>query len=224
MEIIIRSLVMFIVLFLIVKVLGSKQIKKLTLYDYILSITIGSIAADSIISTDIPIYEGILALVLFGVIGYISSYLSYHNHKVEEMIDGEPLILYENDDFNLKNLEASKLSVAKILESCRLKGCFDINDLECAILEPSGDISILLKEKAQPLTCNDIKGTMKKNSQKQKLSHLIIVDGMLNEMELKKAKKDYNWLTKYLKQKNLTIETVLLLAIDKNNKIALYNK
>ena len=66
---------MFAVLFIIVKLLGKKQIKNLTLYDYILSITIGSIAADSVISLDTPLYDGILALVVFGGVGYIYTFL-----------------------------------------------------------------------------------------------------------------------------------------------------
>ncbi len=224
MQILIRSLVMFAILFLIVKINGKKQIKNLTLYDYVLSITIGSIAADSIISLDTPLYDGIIALVVFGIIGYITSLISYHNHTVEEIVDGEPLVLFENDNFNYEALEEAKLSVAKVLENCRLKGCFDINELGTAILEPSGDISVLLKEKNQPITSTDLKNNLQKKSSKQTLNHLIIVDGVLNESELKKAHKSKTWLNKYLKDKKKKISNVTLLTIDKNDKITMFNK
>ncbi len=224
MQIIIRSLVMFTVLFLIVKFLGKKQIKNLTLYDYILSITIGSIAADSIISLDTPLYDGIIALFVFGIIGYIVSTISFHSHAIEEIMDGEPLVLFENNDFNYQNLEAAKLSVGKVLESCRLKGCFDINELDCAVLEPSGDISVLLKGKDQPITSKDLKDNIQKNSPKQTLSYAIIVDGVLDESELKKAKKTKTWLNKYIKDKKLNLENITLLSVDKNNKVTLFNK
>ncbi len=224
MEIIIRSITMFIILFLIVKIMGKKQIKNLTLYDYVLSITIGSIAADSIISLDTPLQDGILALIIFSIIGYLSSLLSYHNHTVEEIIDGEPLVLFENNNFNYDNLKTAKLSVAKVLENCRLKGCFDLNELECAILEPSGDISILLKDKSQPITSNDLKSNIQKNSKKQSLNYLIIVDGIINENELKKAKKNKSWLNKYLKEHKKKIENISLLSIDKNDKVTLFNR
>ncbi len=224
MEIIIRSLIMFIILYLIVKFLGKKQIKNLTLYDYVLSITIGSIAADSIISLDTPLYDGVIALIVFAIIGYISSFITFHNHVVEEIIDGEPLILFENNNFNYQNLDNAKISIAKFLENCRLKGCYDINKLECAVLESSGDISILLKENSQPITSNDLKNTMQKNSKKQTPSHLIIVDGIINEEELKKAKKSKTWLNKYLKEKQKEIDNIALLSIDKNNKITMFTK
>ena len=224
MEIIIRSIIMFLVLFGIVKVLGKKQIKNLTLYDYVLSITIGSIAADSIISLDVPIFDGVIALLVFGLIGYIVSIISFHSHTIEELLDGEPLVLFENDNFNYPNLETAKLSVGKVLENCRLKGCFDINELDCAVLEPSGDISVLLKGQNQPITSKDLKNTVTKNSPKQTLSHLIVVDGQLDESELKKAKKTKTWLNKYIKDKKLKLENITLLAVDKNNKSTLFNK
>lgn len=224
MEIVIRSIVIFIVLFVIIKILGKKQIKNLTLYDYVLSISIGSIAADSIISLDTPLYDGIIALVIFGLIGYFTSLITYHNHNVEEIIDGEPIILFENDNFNYPNLDATKLSVAKVLENCRLKGCFDINNLDCAVLEPSGDISILLKSNNQPLTSKDIKNTIQKNSKKQTLNYLIVVDGVLNEQELKKAHKNISWFNKFIKAKKLKLENITLLSIDKNDKVTLFNK
>ena len=93
MTILYRSIIMYIVLFIILKFLGKKQIKHLTLYDYVIGITIGSIAADTIITIETPLYDRIIALTIFGVIGYISSYISYQSHKTEEIIDGEPLIL-----------------------------------------------------------------------------------------------------------------------------------
>ena len=224
MEILIRSLVMFIILFLIVKILGKKQLKNLTLYDYVLSITIGSIAADSIISIDTPLVDGVIALGVFGIIGYLSSLITYHNHAVEEIIDGEPLVLFENNNFNYENLEIAKLSVAKVLENCRLKGCFDINELDCAVLEPSGDISVLLKGNSQPLTSKDLKNNLQKNSKKQTQNYTIIVDGKLNDNELKKAKKSISWLNKYLKTKKLNLDNITLLTIDKNDNITLFNK
>ena len=216
MEIIGRALVMFLLLFIIIKLLGKKQIKNLTLYDYVLSITLGSIAADSIISLDTPLYDGMLALVVFGGIGYLSSLLTYHNHAVEELIDGEPLVLFENNNFNYENLEKAKLSVAKVLETCRLKGCFDIKELDCAVLEPSGDVSVLLKEKN--------KGSDSNNKQKQSLSYSLILDGSINRDEIKKAHKSVTWVNKYLRERKLKLDDISLLAVDKKGKVTLLKR
>ena len=221
MEVVYRSIIIFIVLFIIMKFLGKKQIKQLTLYDYIIGITIGSIAGDSIIDFNTPLLDGVIALVIFGIIGYVSSYITYQSHKTAELIDGEPLVLFENNQFIYENLHKCKLSVAKVLENCRLKGCFDINDLECAIQEPSGDISILLKGNSQPLTSKDIKENIQKNSSKQSMNYLIIVDGTLDEEELKRAKKNKNWLKTTLKKENISIENIALLTVDTSNKVTI---
>ncbi len=222
METLKRSLIMFFILFIIVKLLGKKQIKSFTLYDYILSITIGSITADTIISTDTPLLDGIIALSIFGIIGIILSLVTSHNHSAEEIVDGEPLVLFENDNFNYENLETAKISIAKLLEHCRLKNCFDINELGCAILEPSSDISILLKENYQSITSNDLKQDIQKNTKKQTYNYEIIVDVALNESELKKAKKSKVWLNTYLKDINKNIEDISLLSIDKNDKVTTF--
>ncbi len=224
MEILKRSLIMFIILYLIVKLLGKKQIKSLTLYDYVLSITIGSITADTIISIDTPLTDGIIALSIFGIIGIILSLITSHNHPAEEIVDGEPLVLFENDNFNYQNLETAKISIAKLLEHCRLKNCFDINELGCAILEPSGDISVLLKENYQPITSSDLKQDIKKNTKKQTYHYEIIVDGSLNESELKRAKRSKIWLNTYLKDLNKNIADISLLSLDKNDKVTLFYK
>ena len=224
MEIVIRSLIMFVVLFVIVKILGKKQIKNLTLYDYVLSITIGSIAADSVISIDTPLYDGIIAVIVFGGIGYLISLLSYYNQNVSIVMDGKPLILFANNNFNYENLEKCKLNVSKVLEGCRLKGCFDINELDSVLLEPSGDMSILLKGNSQPITSNDLKNNIKKNSSKQSLNYLIIVDGVIDEEELSNAHKNMKWLHNLLKEKHQKIDNIGLLSIDCNSKITLLCK
>ncbi len=224
MTIVFRAIVMFISLFIIVKIIGKKQIKNLTLYDYIVNITIGSIAADSIISLDVPLYDGLIALGIFGLISYVSSFLSYHNHNIEEIMDGQAITLFENGNFNYQNLEMTKLSVAKVLEYCRLKGCFDINELCLAILEPSGDISILLEDKYQALTSNDLKSDYLKKRVKKSFNYLVIVDGALNIEELLKAKKSQKWLDKYLTKQNMTITDIGLLVIDLNDKVTIFRK
>ena len=208
MDVIIRSLIMFIVLFVIVKILGKKQIKNLTLYDYVMSITIGSITADTIISVDLPLVNGIIALVVFGFIGYVMAIISYDNHDIEKIMDGEPLLLFFNNNFCYENLVIAKLSVAKVLEYCRLNGCFDINDLECAILEPCGDVSILLKNKS---------------NKKDKMMFSVIIDGVLNDKDLKLAGKSKKWLNSYLKLNKKKIEDISLLGIDKNGKLSMFS-
>ena len=212
MEIILRSIITFIVLLITINILGKKQIQHLTMYDYVIGITIGSIAADSIISTDLPIINGIISLILFGIIGYVISYITYKSHGIEEYIDGEPVILFYKNKFITENLEKTKLSVAQVLEQCRLKGCFDLNYLDCAILEPSGGISILLKQE-----------NIKKNK-KQRLCYALIIDGQVDYSELKRLGKKEKWLKDILKSKKTKIKNILLLSVDEQGDTRIFEK
>ncbi len=222
MEIFTRAFLIFLVLLFIVRILGNKQIKQLTLYDYVVGITIGSIGADTIISLDVSIWDGIFAIILFGAFGYLVSLLTYYFQTTEKMIDGEALTLFENDHFVEENLEKAKLTPSQVLEHCRLKGCFDITNLDTAILEPSGDVSVLLKKESQNLSTSDLKSTVKKKSKKQTVCYSVISNGVLDEEELKKAKKTKKWLSTYLKNHHVKLEEVMLLSIDQNGKSSLY--
>ena len=222
MEIFYRAFLLFVVLLLVVKLLGNKQIKQLTLYDYVVGITIGSIGADTIISLDISVWDGVLGIILFGAFGYILNLLSSTFHTTEKLLEGVPLILFEKDHFMEENLSKAKLSPTQVLEQCRLKGCFDLKELDTAILEPSGDISVLLKENSQNLTKSDVKASVKKNSSKQTLCYSVITNGVIDEEELRKAKKTKKWLNDYLKKHHKTLQDVTLLTIDQNGKSTIY--
>lgn len=218
-----RALIFFFTLFIMIKLLGEKQIKQLTFYDYVIGITIGSMAADTVVTKEVPLYAGIVAIITFCLIGYFINYLTLHSKEIEEVIDGKPIILFHQNQFILDNLDKAKLSVSLVLEHCRLKGCFDINELDCAILETSGDISILLKPKYQNITSNDLDNKLLAKSSKQKLGYNIIVDGDIDEEELERSKKDKEWLDKQLQKNKTSVKEVLLLSLS-DNKVSVYKK
>ena len=99
MDIFYRSILLFTVLLLVVKILGNKQIKQLTFYDYVVGITIGSIGADTIISLDISVWDGVLGIVLFSGFGYILNLISTTFHSTEKIIEGVPIVLFENNNW-----------------------------------------------------------------------------------------------------------------------------
>lgn len=222
MQILVRSILVFVMLFIVTKFLGKKQLQHLTMYDYVIGITIGSIAADGIISVDLPVTNALLALVIFGAIGYGISYLTYKDHDVLESVDGQPIILFQDGKFIKSNLAKTKFSVAKVLEYCRLKGCFDLAQLDCAILEPSGGLSVLLKTNYQSSTTGEFKNTNLKKSFKQTLCYDLIIDGKIDISELKRAKKTKTWVKEILKQNNKKCENVLLLSVNGYDEVTIY--
>ena len=106
--IIIRSALSILILLLVTKIMGKKQLNQLTIYDYVVSILIGSIAADSIISIDTNFLYGILSLITVAILASILSYLSLKSNDINNLLNGKPTILMENGEFNFSNLKNAK--------------------------------------------------------------------------------------------------------------------
>lgn len=220
LKIIIRSILIIVILFFITKILGKKQISQLTIYDYIIGITIGSIAADTIISLDENLINGLAALLTFGVLGYGLSYLSIKNSTIDEFLNGKYIVLIKNGEINFTNLKKSKLSINKLMEQARLEGYYDLNIINYAILETDGQISFLPKEEYQNSNTKDFKNEIKTNITKQTMCYPFIIDGEIVTETLNNLNKDIDWVKKEIK--NDKIEKILLATIDEKNKIKIY--
>ena len=118
---------------------------QLTFFDYVVGISIGSIAAEYAIHSDVGAQKGITALVVFTLFSLAVSFICVRSYIGQKLLDGTPTILIENGRFIESGLKRTKLTVNDLLEECRQKDVFDIADIEFAILETSGKLSILLK-------------------------------------------------------------------------------
>ena len=217
-----RSILAILTLLLTTKLLGKKHISQFTIYDYIIGITIGSIAADIILTLEENFLYGITAILIFGLTGFILSYLSIKNEEINNLLNGKPTILMENGEFNFKNLQKTKIPIYKFIEQARLNGYYDLNVLNYAILETSGKISFLPKEEYQTSTPIDFKTELKKDT-KQTFCNEIIIDVKIKSENLKKFHKDEKWLQNELKKKKINFQNgVLLATLNKKEKLNIF--
>lgn len=220
--IIVRSLIAIFILFITTKILGKKQISQLTIYDYIVGITIGGIAADSIISLNEHFINGMVAILTFSLVAYLISILVLKSTSFNKLLNGSPLFLMEKGEFNYDNLRMSKISIIKFLEEARIKGYYDVSTLDYAVLETNGEISFLAKAEYQYSMPIDFKKTKK---EKQMLCDTLIIDGEIQKDVLNDLGKDEAWLKEKLKKLNISNETKILLAtINPKGKIKLYKE
>lgn len=223
--IIIRSIISIFILYLVTRMLGKKQISQLTIYDYIVGITIGSIAADSILSLDKHFINGIVALFTFGLMALGISYLTIKSSMANKVLNGEPTILMENGEFIFDNLRKAKLPIYKFIEQARLSGYYDLDLISYAILETNGQISFLPKEEYQNSNPKDFKSDIKSKSSKQTFCTNLIVDGEIQYNALSDLGKDEEWLKKELKKLKINdISRILLVVIDQKNKLRIYKE
>lgn len=215
----IRALSSLVILFFTTKIIGKRQISELSLFDYVIGISIGNFAAEMTINTESNEINGIYAVVLFGLCAYLISYLTMKSIKLRRFFSGTPTVIIQSGKLLSKNMNKVKIDINDLLEQIRMKGFFDLSEIEYAIMEANGTISILPKSLYKPLTCKD----MKIKTDHSSIQANIIIDGKLMHSNLIKLHKTEAWV---IKQLNILgykkIEDILLCTLDKNDKITVY--
>ena len=220
-EVIYRGLFSLLTLFLITKLIGRRQVSELNFFDYIIGISIGNFAAEITINQDVEFYVGIVAIVIYGFIAYILSILTNKSIVLRRIIMGSPIIIVEEGKLLEKNLKKTRLDVNEFLETCRNSGYFSLDEIEYAILESNGKMSILPKAVYKPVTLKDI-NIKKENSG---LVANIIIDGKVMMENLKNMHKNKKWLEQQLKIKGYKdTNSILLATLDNQEKLTFYEK
>ena len=219
--IIIRCIIALSVLFTITKILGKKQVSQLSLFDYVIGISLGNFAAEIIINMETKFLNGIFAMTMFGLIAYIVDLLTLKSIILRRIFMGVPTTLIQKGKILENNLKKVKFDVNDLLEECRSKGYFDIKEIEYAIMESKGTLSILPKGDYKPITIKD----MNLKPKNQTLVANIIIDSKIMKKNLKNMNKTEEWLEQQLKEKGYpNKEKILLATLDTNEKITIYEK
>ncbi len=220
-DIVIRSLLSLITLFLVTKMLGKKQVSQLSLFDYVIGISIGNFAAEMTINLDSQELNGIVAVLIFGLVAYIVSYLTMRSIKIRRFFIGVPTIIINNGKLIEKNLSKYKMDVNDVLEQLRINGYFDISQVKYALLEANGTLSVMPKEEYRPINTKD----MNLKVSKEGLCANVIIDGQIMYNNLKNIKKDSKWLNKQLKVQGYdNLSNILLATVDINEKLNVFEK
>ncbi len=219
-EITVRSLISIIALFIVAKIIGPRQIAQLTFYDYILGITVGSIAAAVAIDTTLPLWGGVLALAIYCIASVAMAYGGSKSILCRRFFTGKPEILLYKGTFIEENLKKNKLDMTDITGICRANGYFNINNLEFIIIETNGALSFLPKSENAPLTPKD----MDIQPSKAELSANIIIDGKIMENHLASIGKDQGWLKTVLQNEQVKLENILLATADESGNFKIYQK
>lgn len=215
-----RGLISLVALFLVTKMLGKKQVSQLSLFDYVIGISIGNFAAEMTVNLDTNEINGIVAVLVFGIVAYIVSVITMKSIVLRKFFMGSPTVLIEDGKLMMEGLKKVKFDINDLLEECRGDGYFDISEIAYAIMEVNGKLSILPKSEYANPTLKDlnIKG------QKASLCANIIIDGNIMPKALADMHKTEEWLYHELKTKGTKLEDVLLATLDTNEKFIVYEK
>lgn len=216
-----RTILVLIILFFITKMMGKKQISELNFFDYIVGITIGSIAADISLDIEKNMIAGIAALFIYGFISYIISFISIKSILARRFFIGVPTVLVEKGKIIESGLKKSKIDVNDLLMEARENGYFNLDEIDYALMEVNGNISFLPKEKEKPVTKKD----MKIKCSNEGLTVNAIIDSKYMVNNMKAINKDTEWLDHELKVNGYdNYDNILLATIDNNYKVTIYEK
>jgi len=211
-----QTVVSFFILFFLTRLLGKQQVSQLTFYEYLNGITFGSIAAN--MATDELSHAGnhLVGLVTYGILTLAVSWLALKNRRFRKAVAGEPVIVIQDGNILEDNLRKMHMDLDELTMLLRAESIFDYKELELAIVEQSGELSVLKKPAYQEVTQQDlhIKG------QSKGLAVEVIVDGQIIYSNLESMGLSGAWLVKELRQRNIANATQVCLAtVNKQGKL-----
>ena len=217
-KIILTSLLSVVALFIIAKLIGHKQVAQLDFFDYITGITIGSIAAELATDLESP-WKPLLAMVIYGGVSTLLTIITRKLPRSRKYVNGTPTILMDNGKLYRENFIKAKLDLSEFMILCRERGFFNLSDIQTAIFEHNGRLTILPTSATRPLTPNDIKLSPEANS----ICVEIIMDGRIMGENLKRMGLDEIWLERQLRDHGYRDTGEIFLGVcDKNRKTTFY--
>lgn len=220
-QIIIRSFLAIATLFVLTKVMGQKELSQLSIFDYIIGISIGSIAAQMAFDVEETWYEFMIVLLIYVGTYYMINWLSLKSLWLRKFFDGVPIILMQNGKLIDKNLRRVRYDVNTFLEACRMAGYYDIATIDTAIMETSGRVSFLPKVSYRTVQVGDL-GI---KPPPETLVANLIIDGKILVNNVKALEKDEQWLKNQIRKiSSEPIEHILLATYTPEDKVKIYLK
>lgn len=218
--IIILSFVSLAVLFFITKIMGFRQISEMSFFDYVIGITIGSIAAEMATNIDLEWWKGILAMVVYGIVGVLLSVITQKSIKARKFISGKPIIIIERGKISKEGMRKARIEIDDLLTSARVNGYFNLSDIDYAIMETTGKISFQPVAQKRELNPKDFNFA----PEREGLYINVIMDGYVIEDNLSVAGITKKELENMLKAKGDKLENIFLGTIDINKQLTTYLK
>ncbi|CAH0285612.1 hypothetical protein SRABI96_04105 [Peribacillus sp. Bi96] len=215
LEIILRSLFFLIVLFVITKVLGKKQLSQLSFFEYVTGITIGNVGAELATKVEGNVIHGVLSILVFALAPFIAGSISLKSKTFRDLVEGKASVFIKDGKVMEDNLKKEKYTIDELLALLRKKDVFDISEVEFALLEANGDFSVMLKKQNQPLTAKDINLAVAAVKEPQ----TIIMDGSILDEPLSTIGLNRNWLHTELDKLGVTLENVFLGQANSNGEL-----
>ena len=210
----VRTAGLYLVLIAVVRLMGKRQVGQMEPSELVVAMLVADLASIPMQNEGLPLFSGVVPILTVLGLELVLSALSVSSIRLRRLLCGKPVILIENGHLLQENLRKTRMTVDELTGHLRLKDVLDLNTVQYAILETSGDLSVFLFPQYQPASAEDAKV----KTQPQGLPVSIIEDGKLMKQNLPYAKKDTAWVQNILKKKKSTVKDTYLLTVDENGQ------
>ncbi|MDR9854430.1 DUF421 domain-containing protein [Paenibacillus sp. VCA1] len=209
-EVIIRTLASIVVLFGLTKLLGKRQISQLSFFEYITGITIGDLAAAISLNVKEAWYLGVISLTVWVLVSLGIEFLQLKSKKARDFLDSKSTVLIKDGKVMDDNLKKERLTNEELMQLLRSKNAFKAAEVEFAVMEPNGEINVLLKKENQPLTPTHLGIKVGPESEPQ----AVILDGKIMDEPLATRGLNRRWIHAELEKLGVSLDNVFLGQVD----------
>lgn len=210
-----------VALFIITKLIGYRQLAQMSTFDYINGITIGSIGAELSIAEGQEFWEWLIALGVYGIATWLLALLSDHSVKARRLVNGRAIVLLDKGKLYDKNFRRAHMDLHEFQMECRSNGYFDLSQIQTAVLESNGSISILPVSRTRPATPEDLALAV----QQETMCGNVIIDGKIMNKNLQNMGFDVEWLQKQLqKQKKTKLSDIFLATCTADGVLTVFER
>ena len=207
------------ILFTLTKIMGQREMSQLSIFDYFITITIGSIAAELSTSLEDNFIQPVIAMIIYALVTLTVSFLNTKYVKLRPFLSGRTLILYDNGTLFKENFKKAKIDLNEFLVQCRTNGFFNLSDIKTALLEENGKISFLPYSDRRPANPSDFNIKPKEEG----IVTNLILDGRVMDENLKELGFDKLWLNEMLqKQGIIKVDNIFLATYNSDGSLSAY--
>ena len=217
---IIRTFIIYCFVSLCVRIMGKRQLGQLQPGELVITILISEIAATPITDTNQPILNTAISLMLLVSFEILSSLIARKSLRFRYVTDGKPITLIKNGKLNQQSLKMLRFTIDEVLSALRQKDIFDITEVEYAVVETNGTLSVLLKQNKQPLT----QETYASPKETTDAPHVVIIDGRIIESSLEDSPVTLTEINRKIKNSKINIKDVMLMTVTKSKRFLIINK
>jgi uncharacterized membrane protein YcaP (DUF421 family) len=211
-----NTIIAFIVIYVLSRLLGKKLISQMTFFDFVAGVSLGSLVGSVILAPDVPIWKGSISLIVFAAISFAVDYTTFKSYRGRKILNDVPTPIIKEGKLLVEGMKEVRLTIDELLFQLRKKDIFYLDEVDYAFLETDGTISTLKKPGNQSPTISD----MHLSTLSRGLPQTFIIDGNILPNVLEKIGKDEKWVQGILEQYKInSVKEILVAQIDNQMKI-----